>query len=81
MSSSPNNSSGTVVLRPGVRFNSIKVFSATMMNEREHLGARITNWFADNPDLLVTEIVVTQSSDEAFHCLTFTIFYFDDHAQ
>jgi len=58
-------------------FNSIKVFSATMMRDRANLGDNITSWITDNEDFSITEIIVTQSSDEAFHCLTFTIFYID----
>ena len=58
-------------------FNSVKVFSATMMRDRANLGDNVTNWIAEQEEAAVVEIVVTQSSDEAFHCLTFTIFYND----
>ncbi|HEU0036122.1 MAG TPA: hypothetical protein VFQ53_36165 [Kofleriaceae bacterium] len=63
------------MLRPGVPFTGIKIFSATMVAEREALGTRITEWMAKNPNLEVTEICVTQSSDSSFHCVTFTVFY------
>jgi hypothetical protein len=56
-------------------FNGIKVFSATMVGERERLGDRVTEWLNGNQDLEVREVVVTQSSDEAFHCLAITVFY------
>ena len=58
-------------------FNGVKVFSATMVQDRERLGERVTAWISDNPGLSVREIVVTQSSDEAFHCLALTVFYWE----
>ena len=75
-----NSGSGSVTFKPGVRFNSVKIFSATMMAEREQLGARVTAWMHEHPGYQLTECVVTQSSDEAFHCLTITVFYVDDSA-
>lgn len=56
-------------------FNGVKVFSATTAQDREGLGARVTRWLHDNPDARVVDQVTTQSSDEAFHCLTITLFY------
>lgn len=70
-------SSGRVVLRPGVPFNAVKIFSATMMAERDALGTKLTDWMANHPQFEVTEINVTQSSDMSFHCVTFTVFYRD----
>lgn len=61
-------------------FNSVKVFSATMMNDRAKLGDNVTEWIQAHPDNEITEIIVTQSSDEAFHCLAMTVFYFDPSA-
>jgi len=61
-------------------FNGVKVFSATMVSDREKLGERITDWMKKNPQCEVREIVVTQSSDEAFHCLAFTVFFWDASA-
>ena len=58
-------------------FNSVKVFSATMMNDRAKLGDTVTEWIQKNPHHNISEIIVTQSSDEAFHCLAMTVFYFD----
>lgn len=71
---------GSLMLRPGVRFNGLKVFSATMFQDRAVLGERITEWIASNPKLEVTELVVTQSSDAAFHCIAITAFYRDSRA-
>lgn len=56
-------------------FSGLKVFSATKAREREDLGSRITQWIRENPQLVITDKVVTQSSDSEFHCLTITLFY------
>ena len=59
------------------RINGIKVFSATMVKDRETLGERVTDWLRDHPTIEVEDIVITQSSDEAFHCVTITVLYHD----
>jgi hypothetical protein len=51
------------------RFNGVKVFSATMAQERENLGEKVTSWIREHPQCQVVDTIVTQSSDEAFHCL------------
>lgn len=56
-------------------FNGVKVFSATMAQERENLGEKVTEWIRTHPDVKVVNTVVTQSSDEAFHCIAITLFY------
>ena len=61
-------------------FNGVKIFSATMAPERELLGDRITAWLRDHPKCKVVDTIVTQSSDEAFHCLAITLFYWEDRA-
>jgi hypothetical protein len=58
-----------------VTFTGVKVFSATKAREREELGENITRWLRANPDLELVDRVVTQSSDDEFHCLTFVFFY------
>ena len=67
--------SGRLVVRPGVPFNAVKVFSATMFADRDQLGEKVTRWVADHSDVQVTEMVVTQSSDASFHCIAITVFY------
>ena len=62
------------------QFNGVKIFSATMAQEREQLGEKVSQWLADHPKLRVVDTVVTQSSDEAFHCLAITLFYVEDRA-
>ena len=78
MSANQSNTSGQLVLRRDVRFNGLKVFSATMVADREKLGEKVTAWLADNDDLVITDFVVTQSSDEAFHCIAITVFYYEE---
>ena len=58
-------------------FNGVKVFSATMAPERDALGDKITNWLRNHPGVDIVDTIVTQSSDEAFHCLAITLFYFE----
>jgi len=58
-------------------FNGVKVFSATMFAARERLGETVTQWLAEHPDLDVVDLVVTQSSDAAFHCVAISVFYFE----
>jgi hypothetical protein len=59
-------------------FNGVKVFSATMVGERDRLGERVTEWIQRHPQCDVRGVYVTQSSDEAFHCLAITLFYWED---
>lgn len=78
MSANQANTSGQVTLRRDVKFNGVKVFSATMVADRDQLGEKVTAWMGSNPALKVTDIVITQSSDEAFHCIAITAFYWED---
>lgn len=66
-----------VTLHTDRQFNGVKVFSATMFADRERLGDQITAWLADHPQVKVTQMVVTQSSDAAFHCITITVFFWE----
>ena len=68
-------------------FQGVQVFSATKHTDRDDLGNRITEWITaniaaaikvakDGPlDFGVVNVIVTQSSDSEFHCLTITMFY------
>jgi hypothetical protein len=71
-------STGILTLRSDVKFNGVKVFSATMVADRDQLGEKVTAWLASHPQCKPTDIVLTQSSDEAFHCLAITLFYWED---
>lgn len=56
-------------------FTGVKVFSATKAKDREELGENVTRWLKSNADLDIIDRVVTQSSDNEFHCLTMVLFY------
>ena len=70
-----------LVTRPDLRFNGVKVFSATMFADRGQLGEKVTEWIAGHPQRTVSEIVVTQSSDASFHCIALTVFYWESLAK
>jgi hypothetical protein len=78
MSATQSNQSGQLVVRKDVKFNGVKVFSATMVADRDQLGEKVTAWIAANQSCKVTDIVITQSSDEAFHCIAITVFYWEE---
>lgn len=56
-------------------FTGVKVFSATKAREREQISDRINDWLQANRNLVIVDKIVTQSSDNEFHCLTITLFY------
>ncbi|MBA3457483.1 MAG: hypothetical protein H0T42_30660 [Deltaproteobacteria bacterium] len=56
-------------------FNGVKVFSATMFEKRQLLGEAVTEWMQAHADCVVVELVVTQSSDDRFHCIAISVFY------
>ena len=78
MSANQASQSGSITLRKDVKFNGVKVFSATMVADRDQLGEKVTAWMTNHQELKVTDIVITQSSDEAFHCIAITVFYWED---
>ena len=48
-----------------------------MAQERDQLGEKITLWLSAHPGVEIVDKIVTQSSDEAFHCLAITLFFND----
>ena len=78
MSANQANQSGQLILRKDMIFNGVKVFSATMVADRDQLGEKVTAWINANSARVVTDLVVTQSSDEAFHCIAITVFYHEE---
>jgi len=65
----------TLVVRPDLRFDAVKVFAATKFTDRAQLGEVVTEWIARHPEHQITEICVRQSSDAEFHCVTLIVFY------
>ncbi len=63
-------------------FTGVKVISATMVDQRRTLGEQVTQWLdnasRERPGFEVVDIVIRQSSDDAFHCLSATIFFIED---
>jgi hypothetical protein len=49
-----------------------------MVTDREGLGEKITDWIQNHQNCEIRDAVVTQSSDEAFHCIAITLFYWED---
>jgi hypothetical protein len=78
VSANLGNQSGRLTLRSDVKFNGVKVFSATMVADRDQLGEKVTAWINSHAEKKVTDLVVTQSSDEAFHCIAITVFYYEE---
>ena len=56
-------------------FDGVQMFNATLAKERARLGETISAWMAKNRHLKVVDWWITQSSDNAFHCVTMTLFY------
>lgn len=57
------------------QFTGVKVFSTTLARDREVMGENITRWIAElDPAVQIVDKVVTQSSDQEFHCLSITLF-------
>ena len=61
-----------------MEMHGIKVFTATKAGERNRLGETATEWLQNQnakPGFEVVDRVVTQSSDNEFHCISITLFY------
>ncbi len=58
-------------------FTGVKVFSATMAENRRLLGDDFTAWLQAHPGREPVHVIVTQSSDERFHCLSIVLFWRD----
>ena len=54
-------------------FDVVKVFSATKQADREAMGETVSKWMRNHPEVVVVDKTVTQSSDNAYHCLTITL--------
>lgn len=74
-SSSADQRASGAAPRWDLDFDGIKVFSATMFRDREQLGELVTAWLAARPSVEIADIVVRQSSDSSFHCLSVIVFY------
>jgi folate-dependent tRNA-U54 methylase TrmFO/GidA len=59
------------------RFNAARVFSATKAHDRDRLGDQVTDWLRAHPNIEIEDVVVSQSSDSEFHCLSIVIFFIE----
>ena len=71
----PEVAATATIRRLMMDFDSVRVFSATMIADRLALGDKVTAWLAENATLEIADMVVTQSSDSRFHCIAITVFY------
>ncbi len=46
-----------------------------MFQDRERLGEKVSEWISSHSGFKISDVVVTQSSDAAFHCIAITVFY------
>lgn len=64
-------------------FNGVKVFAATLAHHRDQIGETVTAWLQaakeQRSGFKVVDIIVRQSSDAKFHCVTIVVFYKEDH--
>jgi hypothetical protein len=60
-------------------FDGVQVFCATMREQREVLGEKVTEWIQymrrQHLGFEVVDIIVRQSSDDAFHCVSQVVTY------
>jgi hypothetical protein len=60
------------------KFNGIQIFSATMVAQRQVLGETVTQWLTEarrRPGFEVVDIMIRQSSDSAYHCISILVFF------
>ena len=59
-----------------MRYDAVKVFTATKAKERESLGEEMTAWLRRQSGLIeLVNTEVRQSSDHSYHCLTIVVFF------
>jgi hypothetical protein len=56
-------------------YDGVKVFSSTMVKQRERMGEDLMVWLGAHPECVPVNTVVRQSSDSRFHCLTIVVFW------
>jgi hypothetical protein len=57
--------------------NGVKVFAATTIRARQELSEQVNVWFQEHGAITVFDVIVNQSSDSAFHCVSIAILYWD----
>ena len=51
------SSTGVLTLRRDLKFNGVKVFSATMVADRDQLGEKVTAWMSSHPNCKPTDLM------------------------
>lgn len=55
-------------------WTSCRVFSATLHRQRQTLGEQVTEWIR-RERVEVVDVVVRQSSDREYHCISVVVFH------
>lgn len=55
-------------MKSSTTLNGVKAFSATVVAQHTELGD-VTSWINRYPELTISDLVVSQSSDASFHCI------------
>lgn len=53
----------------------LKVVSVTTPSRRAHLSDEVTTWLQAHPDRRLVDVIVRQSSDTHYHCISILIFW------
>ena len=69
--------SGLYVIALDTPPNPADVVDITFATDNFKAGELIGKWLHSHPNIVVVDKIVTQSSDQAFHCLTIILFYFE----
>jgi hypothetical protein len=56
-------------------YEGVQVFTATMIEQRGRLGEHVTAWLHTHSDRVPVAVIVRQSSDNRFHCLSILVFW------
>jgi len=56
-------------------FDGVEIWSMTKPTERQQLGRHITSWLCANKHCSVVDVQISQSSDNAYHCVTVFLFW------
>jgi hypothetical protein len=63
-----------IVVRSELPWNAVKVFTGTSEGA-ERLSAAVSAWLALNRSILLTEIVMAQSTAHDSHCISVVVFF------
>ena len=73
-----NQCGRTVVSKTAIKFDGVKVFCATTIQQRAEIGDQVTAWLKAaraRHGFQLVDYAVRQSSDSAFHLVSISLFY------